>query len=538
MKVYLKRNKKMFIFIILFSVLTACTGVFVQFLKGSVLDSALNLSINETLLYAVLLFALISVEILFFWLYCKTSNNFVVKCMKALKLDFFSSLLKKDYVGFRNKSEAEYISTYTKSMAVLEQKWFSTLPVFFEILSRIIFVSIGLFILDWRLAIITLFLLSTPIYIPKLIKNKLVKAQNKAVASTEKNIEYFTEWIQAFETIKNFNIVSKIQKMFQGSMQKAVYDDLANRNLNTISRIIMMCISYFSYFIVIAFSAYLVLDGTFSAGDFFIAIGMIDQLSYPLISLSGLVQNIISVKDIAGNVISFSAELPEDDTNNKENKDIETFDEYILFEKIYFSYPDSSEILLNNFNLNLPKGSKTLITGASGRGKSTLLNLLFAYYTPNQGCIKIDGKDLNDINIYDLISIVRQEPHMFADTLRNNLTLYDDIQDDVLIDMLKRVNLVKIANIDDLNKKIELGGKNLSGGEKKRIALARTLLRETSILLFDEPLANLDEANVDSIEDLILSIEDKTIIVVSHHFSANKLNAFDYHIDLDKIFIS
>jgi len=152
---------------------TACVGVFVQFMKGSVLDSALELNARLTLIYALFLFALIAFEITFFFLYCKSSNRFVTRCMKSLKIDFFRSLMAKSYVKFRDVSESEHTATYTKSIDTLEENWFSTLPVFVEILSRVIFVSIGLFILDWRLALITMFLLSTPIYVPKLIEKKL-----------------------------------------------------------------------------------------------------------------------------------------------------------------------------------------------------------------------------------------------------------------------------------------------------------------------------------------------------------------------------
>ena len=536
MATYLIKNIRYFIFIIVFGMSAACVGVVVQFLKGSVLDSALEFDFDSTLVYILLLFALIAAEIILYWLCLKISNSFVVKCMKDLKCDFFSSLLNQNYIKFREKSESEYVSTYTKSMEVIENSWFRTLPIFVEILSRVVFVSAGLFILDWRLAIVTLFLLSTPIYIPKLIEAKLINSQNKAVASIEKNIEHFTEWMQAFETIKNFNISSKIRKMYQDSIQNAAHDDLANRNLSTVSRIIMMCISYFSYFIVIAFSAYLVFDGTFSAGSFFIAIGMIDQLSYPLISLSGLVQNIVSVKDIANNLQPLDANQLEiyPALNSNEKYDSIDFNDSILFDNVSFSYPESNEKLLSNFTLKLPKGSKTLITGASGKGKTTLLNLLFSYYQPSKGSVTIDGQNVHNLSVYHMNTIVRQEPHLFADTVRNNLTLYSDMEDETLIRVLSHVNLQKMANVDGLNKQIELGGKNLSGGEKKRISLARALLRNSPILLLDEPLANLDEANIDSLEDLILSIKDRTVIVVSHHFSHDKLCAFDYHIDLDE----
>ena len=126
---------------------------------------------------------------------------------------------------------------------------------------------------------------------------------------------------------------------------------------------------------------------------------------------------------------------------------------------------------------------------------------------------------------------MRQEANLFHDTLRNNLTMYCDIEDEKLLQILSNVGLEKLANVDALETMVEEGGSNFSGGEKKRISLARALLRDTEMLILDEPLANLDTITAERIEDLLLSIENKTILIVSHQFSQAKLDAFDKVLD-------
>ena len=120
---------------------------------------------------------------------------------------------------------------------------------------------------------------------------------------------------------------------------------------------------------------------------------------------------------------------------------------------------------------------------------------------------------------------------MFHDTLRNNLTMYQDVLDSKLFEVLKSVGLDRYANNQALDGIITENGANFSGGEKKRICLARALLRETDVLILDEPLANLDDATAERVEDLLLSIKDKTVLVVSHQFSLDKLSAFDEVVD-------
>lgn len=161
--------------------------------------------------------------------------------------------------------------------------------------------------------------------------------------------------------------------------------------------------------------------------------------------------------------------------------------------------------------------------------------MILKYYEPTKGDIEFDGISIKDYSsTYDCTTVVRQEAILFNDSLRNNLTMYMDIPDKDLIKVLENLGLKKFATKEALDEIITENGFNLSGGEKKRICLARALLRDTDILIFDEPLANLDDNTAKKIEDILLSIEDKLVIIVSHQFSDEKLKLFDNIIDLQK----
>lgn len=119
---------------------------------------------------------------------------------------------------------------------------------------------------------------------------------------------------------------------------------------------------------------------------------------------------------------------------------------------------------------------------------------------------------------------MRQDSVLFQDTLRNNLTMYSDMPDQVLLELLAKVGFAgKDSNID-LDMMLDEAGGNLSGGEKRRIAFIRAILRNTPILILDEPLANLDDATADLIESLMFTIKDRIIIVISHQFTESRLN--------------
>ena len=127
---------------------------------------------------------------------------------------------------------------------------------------------------------------------------------------------------------------------------------------------------------------------------------------------------------------------------------------------------------------------------------------------------------------------MRQEAVLFRGTLRDNLSMYRDIPEERLLEALAGVGLGRFARPDALEAMVEEGGANLSGGEKKRVCLARALLRDTELLILDEPLANLDKGTAGRIEDLLLSIRDRTLLVVSHQFSPEKLTGFDRVVDM------
>lgn len=173
MKKYIKRNWKPLVLAFLFSTLAAIFAVRVQFLKGDVLDYALQGNTDNTLRYGIYLGIFIILELGFYYLYDRCKGKFSVDSIKEVRFDYFQSILSRDYPDFLKKKQGEYIAQYTNEMGLIENQFFSTIPLLGEILIKIIIVSIFLFILDYRLAIITLILLTTPLYVPKLIEKRL-----------------------------------------------------------------------------------------------------------------------------------------------------------------------------------------------------------------------------------------------------------------------------------------------------------------------------------------------------------------------------
>ena len=527
MKTYQKQNRR-FYFGALISILTATIfSVCLQFVKGNVLDFAAAGDISGTVRSAALLFGFILCEIMFSYLYDRFSAGFVVGCTRAMKQDIFKSTLYRSYISFREHPQGDYLAKLTSEADTIQDRHFRMLPMLWEILFKIILVSAALFFLDYRIAIVTLVLLTTPLYIPKLIEKPLQNAQTAYLKAVEENLSMVNDWLSGFEVIKNYSIEHRIMEKFRAVNNSTMDKLLLDTQLGNISRLLTTLISYISYFVVLSCAAWLVVAGKFTAGDFFVAIGMIDQLSYPLISLAGIIRQLIAVKPACAAMEKFLT-VPE---NKMDEQPAQKLNRVMEFKDTSFSY-DGIRSILDHFNLTISKGKRYLLKGPSGCGKTTVINLLLKYFEPTAGQIEFDGIPLTELSsTYGIITVVRQEATLFRDTLRNNLTLYRDMPEDAIIAALVSVGLRRFANSQALDSIITEGGANFSGGEKKRLCLARALLRDTDVLILDEPLANLDPETIQRIEDLLLSIEDKTLLVVSHQFTEEKLHRFDQVID-------
>ena len=195
--------------------------------------------------------------------------------------------------------------------------------------------------------------------------------------------------------------------------------------------------------------------------------------------------------------------------------------------------------MLEDLSLSLKKNGKYLIVGPSGGGKSTFLKLLRKYFHPQSGSIYVDGKPLNYItkeSYFKHLSNVEQNVFMFDDTVRNNLTLLKDIPEEKIQEAITRAGLRSfVENLPKgLETIIEDNGRNISGGERSRIAIARALLNESEILILDEAFQSLDYETARAIEKTILDLPELTVVNVSHILIPENKNAYDEMLYVDR----
>lgn len=219
MKKYELKNSLYFIGALGSILISTIFAVCLQFFKGNVLDYAVIGDASGTLHSGVLLLLSIFCEIGFYFVYRRFSIRFVVASTRCLKQDILEHIFSLSFVSYKEYSQGEYIAKYTNEADTIKERRFGILPIFVKILFKIIVVSIALFLLDPRLVILTLFLLTTSLYLPKLIEKQLQEAQTQSLPSVEEVLSKVNDWFSGFEIIKNYSV----EKEFDAVVDFSVY---------------------------------------------------------------------------------------------------------------------------------------------------------------------------------------------------------------------------------------------------------------------------------------------------------------------------
>jgi ABC-type multidrug transport system fused ATPase/permease subunit len=342
----------------------------------------------------------------------------------------------------------------------------------------------------------------------------------------EKNelVVFLTETVSSTKDVIVNNNQTWLTNRYQSVFNKFYNSVLKDGKLLVKQIITQEFFSSCAYVFVLGISAYLIILNEITIGMLVVTY----QLTTELIDSSQKCCN--GAIDLYGKtaVVERVRTMISNKTNNSVGNAIHSPIYTLELENVTYSYQSSNVPVINDLSLVIPTGKKIAFVGLSGSGKSTITYLLNRFYQPDSGRIMINRNDINSYNIgcvREKINVVFQDPYIFNDTIRNNILMGENIDDQKLIEICKLTHIYGLVQSlpDGFDTYLGERGTTLSGGEKQRIALARSLIKNSEVLILDEATSALDYNTEKVIQKNIDSFRSgKTTIVIAHRLSTIK----------------
>lgn len=398
---------------------------------------------------------------------------------------------------------------------------FNIFPTLFQLL---LFGAIMMIKLDWQIALATLAMVGAYVWFTFAITRWRIQFRRDMNQSDQDANTKAVDSLLNYETVKYFNNESHETRRFDKSMEKysraSIQAQTSLSILNTGQAIIVA----FGMGVVMALAAIGIRDGRFLIGDFVMANAILMQLYLPL-NLLGTVYREITQALVDMDAMFRLLHQPQEVQDSPNAKSLAVTGGEIKFENVVFAY-EKARTVLKGISFTVPAGKTVAVVGPSGAGKSTISRILYRFYDIKSGSVAIDRQDIRDVTQASLraaIGIVPQDTVLFNDTVRYNIA-YGRIG--ASEDEIKEA--ARMAQIDPFIRELPMGyesmvgerGLKLSGGEKQRVAIARTILKNPPILLLDEATSALDTHTEREIQSALKEVSrNRTTLVIAHRLS-------------------
>lgn len=512
---YLKLEKKNLIMIISTSTILIILSILINYFTLIIIDYILP-NYNYSLLIKITISFLITSIIKNIINYIR--GKLIIEVNSKLTINLNNNIIKKlfnlPYQFFKNKSTPEVISRIND----LKEFKDSFSEIIINISTNILLVFISFILLlkiNIKLFIIYIIEITIYILITLIYKNKNNKHIDEILINESNYNKTLNDSIYSYEINKNLNLNNNTLKNIEISYIKNDYSHKIYDYSINFQVLLKELISNLTYIISLFMSTICIQKNIMTLGNFLLFNSLIYYFTEPLKSILELEPNINYLKNIYRRINDLL--LVSTEETNKTDKIIRG---NIVIKNL--SYLINEKELFNNVSFKIKYGSKFLIYGNSGNGKSTIIKILLKYLNDYKGNIFIDNKNIKDIDsniISNSMTYVSQNSFILNDTLKNNIIYGRRISDEEYERVIHICNLDTLRNSNKLrnNMIIEEDGFNISGGERQKIILARSILKDSEFIILDEALSEIGiEEEKEIIKKIFNYFKEKTIIYISH----------------------
>ena len=522
---FIKPYTKVFVFVLIAVIAIAGLSATVPFITGVAIDQNVALKDEDGFLfYIILMLAMLLLESLFQFLFIFYAAWLGQNVVKDVRVMLFNHMLKFKMKYYDNSSVGTLITRAVTDMERIADIFGQGLFTISRDLLVMLVVSGFMIFMNWRLSLIVFISMPIVLYATKIFQKYMKKAFEDVRTEVSNLNSFVQERVTGMKILqlftredteyKNFKIINERHK--KGWLKTIWYNSIFFPIAELLSSITLGLVVWFG-------GLNIVLEGTASQGDLFAFVMMIPKLFRPLRQIADqfntLQMGMVAAKRVF-KVIDTTSQI--DDTGTAVANSIKGD---IAFKNVSFSYVDD-ELVLKNVSFNVNAGETVAIVGATGAGKSTIINLLNRFYEINSGSICVDAVDIKTFTLASLrgqIAVVLQDVFLFADTILNNITLNNpDITEAQVVQAAKDIGIhdfiMSLPN--GYNYNVKERGVMLSSGQRQLISFLRAYVTNPSILVLDEATSSVDSYS----EQLIQNATDKitkgrTSIVIAHRLA-------------------
>lgn len=444
------------------------------------------------------------------------------RVVKRMREDLFESIVNLPIKYLDSHPHGDIMSRMTNDIENISNTISQSLSSLFSGVLTIIGTVVMMVMLCPQLALLSCTTVILTVLATKGLSSAMRKFYRKRqvlLGSLNSEVE---EMVTGYKTVVAYNRQADACEEFNKTSDELTKVGIMAEILGGSMGPLMNVINNIGFVIIAAFGGYFAIKGVVSIGTISAFIVYAKQFGRPIDEIAQIYGQIQTAVAGAERVFAVMDHEKEDKTGDKF---IESQSPVITFENVDFSYVEGKQVLYD-FNLDVPAGHKVALVGATGSGKTTVVNLLMRFYNIDSGAIKIDGVNIRDIDIANLrknTAIVLQDTVLFADTIENNLKYSNEAADDE-----QMVEAAKMSNCDSMirrmpekyQSRLTAQGQNISQGQRQLLSIARAFLAHPKILILDEATSSVDTRTEKKIQDAMVKLmHNRTSLIIAHRLS-------------------
>lgn len=519
---YFGKEKLMLTGLIVAVIIVVACSVFTPALQSKAIDVITDRHFNRLSVILIIMLILYGINSIGNLCQSILSAKLSQRIVKRMREDLFDKIADLPIKYIDNHSHGDIMSRMTNDVENISNTISQSLS---SLVSGVLTVTGTVIIMlwyCWQLAILSCMTVILTIIATKYLSGAMRRFYTRRQIILGNLNGTVEEMVTGYKTVVAYNHQAEVKADFNKTSDELTKTGIVAEILGGSMGPVMNVINNIGFVIIAAFGGYFAINKMISIGVISAFIVYAKQFGRPIDEIAQVYGQIQTAMASEERVFDIMDERPEDKSGSNV---IDNSDGIISFEHVNFSYVEGKKVL-SDFNLEVKAGQKVALVGATGSGKTTVVNLLMRFYDIDSGSIKIDGVDIKDIDCNNLrknTAIVLQDTVLFSDTIKNNLKYSnEDATDKEIIEAatLSNCHNMIMQMKDGYDTKLSEGGHNISQGQRQLLSIGRAFLAKPKILILDEATSSVDTRTEKHIQDAMTNLmKNRTSLIIAHRLS-------------------